>query len=97
MYVLECPVHLACSQTLPAVSLSCTHCRRCVSAKVLDNIGSVDNLEGFIDLDDEDQARIRTAFEQGYVTECKEVEDKVRHALCRLGVRLHLATLQCGA
>lgn len=49
-----------------------------MSGKVLDNIGSVDNLEGFSDLKDEDQQRIKKAFEQGYVPECKDVEDKVR-------------------
>lgn len=62
---------------LPWLCVCCTP-RRCVSAKVLDNIGSVDNLEGFSGLRKEDQARVRRAFEQGYVEEAKEAEDKVR-------------------
>lgn len=53
-----------------------------MTAKVLDHIGSVSNLEGFSGLRKEDQARVRRAFELGYVEECREVEDKVRSCVC---------------
>lgn len=48
-----------------------------MTAKVLENIGSVDNLQGFSDLKPEDQKRVEAALEQGYVPECKEAEEKV--------------------
>jgi hypothetical protein len=48
-----------------------------VSSKVLDNIGSPDRLEGLSELRAEDRARVTQAFEQGYVQECRDSEDKV--------------------
>lgn len=48
-----------------------------MSSKVLQNIGSEENLQGFDDLENEDKERVRKCFEQGYVPECKKIEDKV--------------------
>jgi hypothetical protein len=58
-----------------------------VTAKVLEHIGSVARLEGFSALRKEDQARVRRAFEQGYVEEGKEVEDKVSVTVCCVGTQ----------
>lgn len=84
--------HSTSSPTSPHLPLPwlcvCAH-RRCVTAKVLDHIGSVSNLEGFSGLRKEDQARVRRAFELGYVEECREVEDKVR--VCLLCVRTDIS------
>ena len=63
--------------------------RRCVSDKVLENIGSVDKLEGFGDLKPEDQERVKKAFEEGSVEEYEEADEKVR------GRELEQQMLQC--
>lgn len=48
-----------------------------MTAQVFDNIGSPDNLEGFEELDEEDQERVREAFKQGGVPEEAEAKNKV--------------------
>lgn len=57
--------------------LLCDVDRRCVSSKVLENIGSADKLEGFDQLKPEDQERVEKAFEDGSVAEFEEAEEKV--------------------
>lgn len=48
-----------------------------MTSKVLENIGSIDKLEGFDQLRPEDKERVKQALDEGYVAECKEAEDKV--------------------
>jgi hypothetical protein len=61
--------------------LLCVASRRCVSSKVLENIGSVDKLEGFGELKAEDQEKVKAALEEGSVPEFEEADEKVRQ--CR--------------
>lgn len=55
-----------------------TYRRKCTTPKVLENLKSLDNIEedliGFNELHEEDQERVKTALEEGHVSESEEPE-----------------------
>ncbi|CAM0140709.1 unnamed protein product [Umbelopsis sp. WA50703] len=53
--------------------------RKCTTPKVLQNLAALENIEedliGFTELHDEDQERVKTALEEGHVSESEEPEE----------------------